>query len=97
MKMGFLTVMAALTASVFKSRSKHDLSDPYQPEAPIPTGEVHIRSYGKKRPMVWIEKLHDPERINRHGALVAELKAQGIVWHNNKLYWESRKVMEENK
>ena len=85
----------SMAASMFKKNRKG--SDPFQPEAPLPSGEVHITSYGKKKPFVLLPKLHDPERINKHRAMVEDLRQQGIVWHDNKLYWETRKVMEENK
>ena len=89
------TIAMSMMASIFKSSRKG--TDPYQPQAPLPSGEVHITSMGKKRPFVFLPKLHDPDRINKHRAMVWELKQQGIVWHNNKLYWETRKLMEESK
>jgi hypothetical protein len=88
------TIAMSMMVSLFKSKKKG--SDPYQPAAPLSRGEVHITSYGKRRPLVFIPKLHNPEKINKHRAMVWTLKQQGIVWHNNKLYWATRKLAEEN-
>jgi hypothetical protein len=88
------TMAMTMMASIFKSNRKG--SDPYQPAAPLPTGEIHITSRGKRRPFVLIPKLRDPEKINKHRAMVEELRQKGIVWHNNKLYWNTRKLAEEN-
>jgi hypothetical protein len=91
----FLPIMLAMIASIGKSKPYRG-TDPYQPVAPLPTGEVHIISRGKRRPFVNIPKLSDPEKIHRHWAKVQELSNRGIVWHNNKLYWNTRKLAEEN-
>jgi hypothetical protein len=86
------TIAMSMMASIFKGKRKG--SDPFQPTAPLSTGEVHITSMGKKRPFVMLKR--NPDKINKHRAMVWELAQKGITWHNNKLYWTTRKLAEEN-
>jgi hypothetical protein len=101
MKNGFLTIIMEVLASMFKNKSGYGMNDPFQPKAPISQGEVHITSsgsapvYGKLPRKEFYQKKADARR-KKHEAMVWELKQEGIIWVNNKLYWATRVLAIQN-
>jgi len=87
------TIAMSIMTSMFKSKRKG--TDPFQPTAPLPTGEIHITSYGKKR-VYPLSTKRDSAKHEKHLAMVEELREQGVHWYNNKLYWETRQLAIEN-
>ena len=97
-KSGFFYAMFALFGAMFASHSyASEKNAIFQPTAPTGGGGGNgqqIRSHGKKR--VWPSVPRDIEKHQKHRNMVEAYARVGITWVNNKLYWSTRKLAEEN-
>lgn len=96
----FLTLMVGVFNSIFKDNKRYQHGTPYQPQAPIGSGEVSIRSYGHP-PVIPPYNQRSRERIKqrkeRFWMRKFELQQQGLCLFENKLYWMNRKLAEANR
>lgn len=96
----FLILMVGVFNSIFKNNKRYQHGTPYQPPAPLGSGEVFIRSYGHP-PVIPPHNQRSQERIKqrkeRFWMRKFELQQQGIVLFNNKLYWSTRQLADANR
>jgi hypothetical protein len=97
----FLTLMVAISASLFKEKSVYQQSTPYQPQASLPAGEIHVIGHGQRhiygklpRKRFYQEKIDARKR--EHEANVWELNQEGIIWTPVGLFWKTRELANFN-
>jgi hypothetical protein len=99
---GFLALLLSIAGSLFYSDRNYDKKkSPFQPPARTGGGGPSIISHGNKpvygrlpRKQFYQEKA--AARKKRHEAMIWELKQEGIVWYNNKLYWATHLLSIQN-
>lgn len=100
MKKNFFRTMMGVLASMFIAARPRHSELQYQPDAPMPRGEVGIRSYGRKR-IIPPHNQRSQERIKlrkeKHWMRLYELRQQGLYEYENKLYWMTHDLAVANR